>query len=80
MEKMSVPALHRMKREGRKIVGVVAWDVQMAKIVDRAGVDIVVVGDSVGVNPGVRRALSRSRSTKWSWSVAPFAAGSRARC
>ena len=50
MEKMSVPALHRMKREGRKIVGVVAWDVQMAKIVDRAGVDIVVVGDSVGVN------------------------------
>ena len=50
MEKMSVPALHRMKREGRKIVGVVAWDFQMARIVDQAGADIVSVGDSVGVN------------------------------
>jgi 3-methyl-2-oxobutanoate hydroxymethyltransferase len=39
-----------MKREGRKIVGVVAWDHHVARIVDRAGVDIVSVGDSVGVN------------------------------
>ncbi|HZC25762.1 MAG TPA: 3-methyl-2-oxobutanoate hydroxymethyltransferase, partial [Actinopolymorphaceae bacterium] len=33
-----------------KIVGVVAWDYQMARIVDRVGVDLVSVGDSVGVN------------------------------
>src|SRR4029079_14858020 len=33
-----------------KIVGVVAWDYQIARIVDRAGVDIVSVGDSVGGN------------------------------
>jgi 3-methyl-2-oxobutanoate hydroxymethyltransferase len=39
-----------MKREGRKIVGVVAWDFQTARIADRAGVDVVSVGDSVGVN------------------------------
>ena len=39
-----------MKREGRKIVGVVVYDFQMAQIVDRAGVDIVSVGDSVGMN------------------------------
>ena len=39
-----------MKRDGRKIVGVVVYDYQLAKIVDRAGVDIVSVGDSVGVN------------------------------
>ncbi len=39
-----------MKRDHQKIVGVVAWDYQMAQIVDRAGVDIVSVGDSVGVN------------------------------
>ncbi len=49
-EKVSVPALQAMKGEGRKIVGVVAWDFQVAQIVDRAGVDIVSVGDSVGVN------------------------------
>jgi len=39
-----------MKREGRKIVGVVAWDFQIASIAERAGVDLVSVGDSVGVN------------------------------
>jgi 3-methyl-2-oxobutanoate hydroxymethyltransferase len=49
-EKVTVPGLQAMKREGRKIVGVVAWDHQMARIVDRAGVEIVSVGDTVGVN------------------------------
>jgi 3-methyl-2-oxobutanoate hydroxymethyltransferase len=39
-----------MKRDRRKIVGAVVYDYQMAQIVDRAGVDIVSVGDSVGVN------------------------------
>ena len=49
-EKISLRALQRMKEEGRKIVGVVAWDYQIAKIADRAGVEIVSVGDTVGVN------------------------------
>src|SRR5215471_17461204 len=48
--KVSVIALRKMKREGRKIVGVVAWDFQIAQIADRAGVDFISVGDSVGVN------------------------------
>lgn len=47
---VTVDSLQQMKRDGRKIVGVVAYDVQMARIADRAGVDIVSVGDSVGVN------------------------------
>jgi 3-methyl-2-oxobutanoate hydroxymethyltransferase len=50
MDKVTVPALHQMKHEGRKIVGVVAWDFQIAQIADRAGADIVSVGDSVGIN------------------------------
>jgi 3-methyl-2-oxobutanoate hydroxymethyltransferase len=45
-----ITALQQMKREGQKIVGVVVYDYQMAQIADRAGVDIVSVGDSVGVN------------------------------
>src|SRR6266568_5047549 len=49
-DKVSVAALQEMKRGGRKIVGVVAWDYQIAQVVDRAGVDLVSVGDSVGVN------------------------------
>ncbi len=47
---ITVPALQQMKRDGRKIVGVVAWDYQMAQIGDRAGADLVSVGDTVGVN------------------------------
>lgn len=39
-----------MKRDGRKIVAVVVYDYPMATVVDRAGVDLVSVGDSVGVN------------------------------
>jgi 3-methyl-2-oxobutanoate hydroxymethyltransferase len=47
---VTIPALQQMKRTGQKIVGVVAWDFQIAQIVDRAGVDIVSVGDTVGIN------------------------------
>jgi 3-methyl-2-oxobutanoate hydroxymethyltransferase len=47
---VTLPQLQQMKRDGRKIVGMVVWDYQMARIVDRAGVDIVSVGDTVGVN------------------------------
>src|SRR5258705_262822 len=49
-EKVTIAALQGMKRGAKKIVGVVAWDFQIAKIADRAGVDIVSVGDSVGMN------------------------------
>lgn len=45
-----IGALRKMKAQGRKIVGVVCWDYPMARIADRAGVDLVSVGDSVGVN------------------------------
>jgi 3-methyl-2-oxobutanoate hydroxymethyltransferase len=48
--KVTLPDLQQMKQEGRKIVGVVAYDYQIAQIADRAGVEIVSVGDSVGVN------------------------------
>ena len=47
---MTIAALQQMKRDGRKIVGVVAWDTQIAQIAERAGVDFVSVGDSVGFN------------------------------
>ncbi len=49
-DKVSLRDLQRYKEDGRKIVGVVAWDYQIARIVDRAGVDLVSVGDTVGVN------------------------------
>jgi 3-methyl-2-oxobutanoate hydroxymethyltransferase len=48
--KVTLVSLAEMKRNGDKIVAVVAWDYQMARIVDRVGVDIVSVGDTVGMN------------------------------
>lgn len=47
---MSLAGLRQLKRAGKKIVAVVCWDTPMAQIADRAGVDLVSVGDSVGVN------------------------------
>ena len=47
---VTIPALQQMKRDGKKIVGLVLWDHQIAQIADRAGVDMVSVGDSVGMN------------------------------
>ena len=49
-DKVTIPGLQALKSEGTKSVCVVAWDFQMARIADRAGVEIVSVGDTVGVN------------------------------
>ena len=49
-ESMTIPALQQLKREGRKSIGVVAWDTPTAQLAERAGVDFLSVGNSVGVN------------------------------
>lgn len=48
--KVTVPSLRAMKAAGEKSVCFVAWDYQMAQLADRAGAEIVSVGDTVGVN------------------------------
>ena len=48
MAKLTVAALQQMKRDGQKIAAAVAYDYQMAQILDRAGADLISVGDSVG--------------------------------
>ena len=50
MDRITIAALAEMKRQGRKIVAVVAWDTVMAELAERAGVDMLSVGDSVGKN------------------------------
>jgi 3-methyl-2-oxobutanoate hydroxymethyltransferase len=37
--------LQNLKQRGRKIVGLVTWDYSMARAADRAGVDIISVGE-----------------------------------
>ena len=47
-KKVTIRDVLRMKRDGKKLVVVTAYDVLFAKIVDSAGVDMVLVGDSLG--------------------------------
>ena len=44
--KISLPQLHDMKLAGTPIVMVTAYDHPSGRIVDQAGVDMVLVGDS----------------------------------
>jgi len=47
-EKVYVPALRAAKEKGAKLVCLTAYDYPTARIVDEAGVEIILVGDSIG--------------------------------
>ena len=47
--KVRITDLREKKRRGEKIAMLTAYDANMARLIDRAGVDVLLVGDSVGV-------------------------------
>jgi 3-methyl-2-oxobutanoate hydroxymethyltransferase len=47
--KVTVPSLITRKGSGQKIVCLTAYDFPTAKILDEAGVDVILVGDSLGM-------------------------------
>ncbi len=47
-KKVTIPALLRMKEEGQKSTMLTAYDFPTAGILDNAGVELILVGDSVG--------------------------------
>ncbi|MFZ0064264.1 MAG: 3-methyl-2-oxobutanoate hydroxymethyltransferase [Pyrinomonadaceae bacterium] len=47
-EKVSAPSLRASKQRGERLVCLTAYDYPTARIVDEAGIDIVLVGDSLG--------------------------------
>src|ERR687894_1397280 len=47
-EKVTVPAVRASKERGERLVCLTAYDYPTARIVDEAGTDIILVGDSVG--------------------------------
>ena len=55
MEKVTILSLQKHKHKGRKITALTAYDAVFAKLMDRAGVDVVLVGDSVGMTMLGRR-------------------------
>jgi 3-methyl-2-oxobutanoate hydroxymethyltransferase len=67
-QKVTLPALQAMKREGRKIAAVVCWDAATAEVADAAGAELVSVGDSAAAGfdellvfcGAVRRGVTRA--------------------
>ncbi|KPA10061.1 3-methyl-2-oxobutanoate hydroxymethyltransferase [Candidatus Magnetomorum sp. HK-1] len=49
MRKITVTQLMKMKSDNQKITAITAYDYSMACLVDKAGVDIILVGDSLGM-------------------------------
>ena len=49
MRRKTVIDLQKMKASNEKIAMITAYDATMAKLVDAGGVDMVLVGDSVGM-------------------------------
>jgi 3-methyl-2-oxobutanoate hydroxymethyltransferase len=47
-KKVTIPKLHKMKRDGEKISMLTAYDTPTARMLDNAGIEIILVGDSVG--------------------------------
>lgn len=49
IKQVRVPDLGLMKQRGQKITVLTAYDATMARLLDRAGVDVILVGDSLGM-------------------------------
>jgi 3-methyl-2-oxobutanoate hydroxymethyltransferase len=48
-DRLTLPDIAAMKRRGRKIAMVTAYDAPSARLADAAGVDLVLVGDSAAM-------------------------------
>ena len=46
---VTVPGLRAMKQRGERIVALTAYDYSFGALLDRAGVDVILVGDSLGM-------------------------------
>ncbi len=48
-KRVTVKTIHKMKQDGEKIVSLTAYDASFARVIDEQGVDVILVGDSLGM-------------------------------
>ena len=48
-KKITIPEILKMKQEGRRITVLTSYDYPFTRLMDGVGVDVILVGDSVGV-------------------------------
>ena len=46
IKRVTTQSLEKLKKEGRKISMLTAYDYSMAKLIDGSGIDVILVGDS----------------------------------
>ncbi|MDH3505346.1 MAG: 3-methyl-2-oxobutanoate hydroxymethyltransferase, partial [Nitrospirota bacterium] len=46
---MTIPEFQRFKKQGKKLTVVTAYDALFTRIVEQAGLDVILVGDSLGM-------------------------------
>lgn len=46
---MTIPEFQQRKREGKKLIVVTAYDALFTRILEQAGIDTILVGDSLGI-------------------------------
>ncbi len=49
ISRVTVKTLRKMKQAGDKIVSLTAYDASFARVIDEQGVDVILVGDSLGM-------------------------------
>ena len=49
LTKVTMPALAEMKRQGKPISALTAYDYATSRLVDEAGIDVILVGDSLAM-------------------------------
>jgi 3-methyl-2-oxobutanoate hydroxymethyltransferase len=84
-KKVRVPDPAVMKERGERIVMLTAYDATMARLLDRAGIDLLLVGDSLGnvilgldktipvsVDAVLHHTRAVTRAASWSWLTCRF--------
>ncbi|HCB17272.1 MAG TPA: 3-methyl-2-oxobutanoate hydroxymethyltransferase, partial [Alteromonas sp.] len=49
MKKVTISTLIKQKQQGEKITALTAYDASFAKLFDEQGIDVLLIGDSLGM-------------------------------